>query len=191
MEDKIIEHLSNEIQKVIETTMTFRTRIAFVAWIGPFVLFSSLVVATKGRFHFPTGDWKFFWIPLAVFCVCYVFLGWLGARIEKEAWKRCDYLRQRIIMYSKRESLTDISDTDLNHPAMVKRIISAYILACTLILISLFSVSIAFSRIEPKGSELTQKSTVTEKQMSPAPAPPPSLEQNAGVPSPEQQHNGR
>jgi hypothetical protein len=47
LEDKLIEHLSKEIETQTDNLMTFRTRVSFAALIGPFFLLGSLLVAAK------------------------------------------------------------------------------------------------------------------------------------------------
>jgi len=84
---RLMEHLSSEIQKLTETTMTFRTKIAFVAWIGPFVLLSSVVLAFKGRFRLPVHD-PLFIVAAIIVCGGHIALGYIGARMERRSMRR-------------------------------------------------------------------------------------------------------
>jgi hypothetical protein len=184
--EKIIEHVSNEIQKVIETNMTFRTRIAFIAWIGPFILLGSLLVATKGLFRVPGGD-PVFLTAVAATCLCYLLLGYIAARLEKEAGDRCNDLRQKLVRYSTLQSVDGLNYTDLDHQA---RVIPAYMWAFTVILIGFLSVSIATCRIgsanQPQATEPTPKPSVSERRASPASPRAPVLNRDAPAPSPRQ-----
>jgi hypothetical protein len=188
--EKIIEHVSNEIQEVIETTMTFRTRIAFIAWIGPFILLGSLLVATHGLFRVPDRDRVFLAAVIAT-CLCYLLLGYIGARLEKEAWDRCNKLRQKLIQYSKLQSVDGLNDADLEHQAMSKRAIPLYMGAFAVILIGFLSVSIATCRIgnanQPQATEPTPKPSASERQPSPASPKAPVLNRDAPSPSPRHQ----
>ncbi len=149
MMDKILEHLSNEIQKLMENTMTFRTRVAFIGWIGPFLLLSSVVVSTKGIFTVPCKD-KWFWFALAGSAGCYLALGYIGGLIEKQAWVRCDALRQRILRYSKLPSTESIQEDDLNDMFISRSVRCGYMSGFAIVLVSLVGVSIAISRIDVK-----------------------------------------
>lgn len=40
---EIIKHISNEINNKYTNTIVFRTRIAFVVWVGPFIILSSFI----------------------------------------------------------------------------------------------------------------------------------------------------
>jgi hypothetical protein len=186
-QEKIIEHISNEIQKVIETTMTLRTRIAFIAWIGPFILLGSLLVATKGLFRIPAGD-PVFRAAVAATCLCYLLLGYIAARLEQEARDRCNNLRQKLVRYSKLQSVNDLNDTDLDHQA---RLIPAYMWAFTVILIGFLSVSIATCRIssanQPQETQPTSKPSVSEGRVSPVSTTAPALNLVVPAPSPSRQ----
>jgi len=153
----LIDHLSKEIQKITETTITFRTRIAFVAWIGPFILLSSVIVASKGIFRIPTNDPLFIRASILC-CICYLALGYIGAKMEKMSWERCNFLRQKIIQYAKLKSPDNISDLDLRDrtPDYVLRV---YMWAFIVIVVSFVSFSIMTSRIEGRdGSRANPKS---------------------------------
>ena len=151
MMEKLIEHLSKEIQTVTETTMTFRTRIAFFVWIGPFLILSSIVVGTKGLFRVDLHDF-WFQLAMAAFSISYIGLGVLGWLIEHGAWKRCDVLRRKIIEYAKLESVNSIKpeDKDILHPDMTKRVGYGYLCAFICLLIGFLSAALAVSRLEFK-----------------------------------------
>lgn len=150
--EKAIEHFSKEIETITETTMTFRTRIAFVAWIGPFILLSSYVVSTKGVLRIPSlCDEPLFYIALVASGACYLGLAVIGGRMERHAWKRCDVFREKIIQRAKlkRDTKSDeakgLGFTDERMKVWAPR---AYFLTFALILISFLGVSLAISRIE-------------------------------------------
>jgi len=149
MMDKLIEHLSKEIQTVTETTMSFRTRIAFIAWIGPFVILSSIVVGTKGVFRVDLYD-IIFWCALVVFCLSYVGLAILGGRIEKGASERCDALRQKLIEYAKLPSADSIRVKDIDYTVMTNNVGRAYGWSFGVILLGFLSAAVAVSRLEVK-----------------------------------------
>jgi hypothetical protein len=46
-EDALIDHLSREIETHTKNMMTFRARINFAVFVGPFVLLGSIMVSAK------------------------------------------------------------------------------------------------------------------------------------------------
>jgi hypothetical protein len=163
MKDKLIEHLSSEIQQTTETTMNFRTRIVLIAWAGPFILLSSVVVSTKGFFHIPERD-PVLLGSLIVVCACYLALGVIAGYMERLSWRRCDYLRGKIIEYTKLVSFDDVKDSDFAHPRMASGAMPCYLWAFSVILVSFISASIAISRMakEPpdQGEQRSSPSSV-------------------------------
>lgn len=92
--DKVIEHLSKEISTHMETLMTFRTRIAFAFFVGPYVLLGSYIVAKDGdasvSFDTLAG------VALLFGFFAYLAVGLICARIETNSWDQVNACRAEI-----------------------------------------------------------------------------------------------
>ena len=91
LEDKLIEHLSKEIETQTDNLMTFRTRVSFAALIGPFFLLGSLLVAAK-RIPKASNGWLIAG-GLVLMILSYLTLGWAASSIERHAWRQCNVWR--------------------------------------------------------------------------------------------------
>ena len=89
--EKIIEHLTKEIEVITTSIMTFRTRAVFTAWIGPFILLGSLIIGTKGSFQFTTDNWCLMTFMMLLACAIYISLGIAGGIVEKQVWTQIYY----------------------------------------------------------------------------------------------------
>jgi hypothetical protein len=101
-EDKWIEYLSKEIDAQTKNLMSFRERINFAVFIGPFVLLGALLY---GRGVIPRIDWSglttMTWVA-ATLCflvaiLSYLTMGIACALIERHMWEQCNVWRQRIV----------------------------------------------------------------------------------------------
>jgi len=99
-EDKLIDYLSKEIETQTNSLMTFRERINFAVFIGPFVLLGATLYG-KGipRIHLDalTQNAK---IGLALsftgVVLSYLTMGIACSLIEVHIWKQCNKWRERI-----------------------------------------------------------------------------------------------
>ena len=92
---ELITALSNEILKYSELILMFRTRIAFVAWVGPFVVLGSFIIAREGDLSAIVPGIHYAFLAILII-VCYVLVGYIASRIEKQAWEQCNRVRRII-----------------------------------------------------------------------------------------------
>jgi len=93
-EAKLIDYLSKEIMTQTNNLMTFRARINFAVFVGPFVLLGSVLYAAKSV---PTiGNWWIFGTGFLFLVLSYLTMGWACASIEIHVWKQCNRWRSLI-----------------------------------------------------------------------------------------------
>jgi hypothetical protein len=100
-EDKWIDYLSKEIEAQTKNLMSFRERINFAVFIGPFVLLGALLY---GRGVVPRINWSSLtfstWIAASltflVAILSYITMGIACALIERHMWAQCNIWRQLI-----------------------------------------------------------------------------------------------
>ena len=108
-EDKLIEHLSREIETHTTNMMTFRARINFAVFVGPFVILGSLIVGAKGiprRIDF--DGWTIAAVILLL--MSYILMACVCATIERQMWKKCNVWRGTIRKLVMEESSTVTAD---------------------------------------------------------------------------------
>ena len=104
-DDKMIEYLSKEIETHTNSLMTFRERINFAVFIGPFALLGATLYAT-GFLHVnwdgitPKG-WFGICFSLVAVSLCYLAMGVACYRIEAHIWDQCNKWRERIAEISR------------------------------------------------------------------------------------------
>ena len=104
-EDKLIDHLSTEIETHTKNMMTFRARVNFAVFVGPFVLLGSLMVSAKGVPRGVTLDKRTI-VAGIVLLMSYILMACTCAAIERQMWKKCNVWRgviARIISNSPAE----------------------------------------------------------------------------------------
>lgn len=95
-EQEFINHLSKEIETHTNAMMTYRTRIAFIVFLGPFILLGSVVVGSQ-RAPYIAGFSSCTIIAAAVFLFfCYIVLGLVSGMIERGMWRQCNRWRAQI-----------------------------------------------------------------------------------------------
>jgi hypothetical protein len=104
-EEKLIEYLSKEIETQTNNLMTFRERINFAVFIGPFVLLGATLYG-KGIPHIHWGELTFkAGIGLALSFVgvilSYLTMGVACSLIEVHIWKQCNVWRSLIAEISQ------------------------------------------------------------------------------------------
>lgn len=104
-EKELIDYLSKEIETQTNSLMTFRERINFAVFIGPFVLLGATLYG-KGipRVHWAelsaTARVGLFFSFVAVI-LSYLTMGIVCSLIERHIWKQCDKWRERIAEISR------------------------------------------------------------------------------------------
>jgi hypothetical protein len=97
LEREVLQHLSREITTNAQLMMTFRSRIAYTVWIGPFVVVGAYLLATKERPTSPHWDG----LGIASILLAVVFfaaLAWVLADVEKHTWDQCNKWREKIAL---------------------------------------------------------------------------------------------
>src|SRR5690349_24087169 len=99
-EEKLIEYLSKEIETQTNNLMSFRERINFAVFIGPFVLLGATLYG-KGLSHVNWAGMSLVaWIVLAISFVgvilSYLTMGVACSLIEVHIWQQCNKWRERI-----------------------------------------------------------------------------------------------
>lgn len=145
--DSLIEHFSREIEVMTSNTMTFRIRIAFTVFIGPYILLASIIVGTKGNLTLNiTSVWT--WCAIAVASAMFFCLGVTSGRIEKQAWRQCEKWRRLIIKLANcpdeaRPALYDA----VNYTELGDNVEKSYKIVFGLILVSFFALGFVATNI--------------------------------------------
>jgi hypothetical protein len=92
---ELLEHLSKEIQSQSEQMMTFRTRVTFLVWVGPFIIAGSYLLAVKAVPQSFSPD-KIGVACLVVAAILYIVLAEVFARLEAHVWDQCNVWRSSI-----------------------------------------------------------------------------------------------
>lgn len=141
LEQEILDHLSKEIITNTEQLMTFRTRVAFTPWIGPFVVVGAYLVATKETPISPHWDALGGGL-LAIAAFLFVGLGWVLAEVERHTWDQCNKWRNLIArLHAGLEKPLQPEDLRFEHSVRL-----GYCLAALLILMIFFTVIWAAAR---------------------------------------------
>jgi hypothetical protein len=105
LEEKLIEYLSKEIETHTNSLMTFRERINFAVFIGPFVLLGATLYG-KGLPHVRWGEvTRYAWIGMVLsflgVILSYIAMGIACSLIEEHIWGHCNKWRARIAEISR------------------------------------------------------------------------------------------
>jgi hypothetical protein len=142
-EDKLIEHLSREIETLTNNIMTFRAHVNFAVFVGPFVLLGSLIVGAKGIPRGINVDGRTFAAFLALFS-SYILMACVCAAIERQMWKRCNILRGTIRKIVSNES-DKVTAAELNFPEAVRL---GYTLVYVAMIVAFGSAAWIVSRVD-------------------------------------------
>lgn len=111
--DELVKYLSGEIETHSQYLLTFRSRIAFAVFIGPFVILGSFLIATK-----PTAI-NYWGTPQVTFGalagLLFLVLGFYGSRIDQHGNDQCNRWRRALIKVSKGQAL-DVTDLEIKDP---------------------------------------------------------------------------
>lgn len=145
-EEKMIDYLSKEIETQSKNLMTFRERINFALFVGPFLL---LGAALYGGKDLPRINWGT--LPLTVWIILvlcslgvilsYLTMGIACSLVEVHMWKQCNVWRGLISQIS-RGNKNGFTLGELGFEERVRRgyhwvygaMITAFVSAITLIL---------------------------------------------------------
>jgi hypothetical protein len=99
-EDKLIEYLSKEIETQSNNLMTFRERINFALYVGPFVLLGATLYGKSiPRINFAALPFIVkmgLGLSLSGIILSYLFMGIACSVIEGQIWDVCNKWRERI-----------------------------------------------------------------------------------------------
>jgi hypothetical protein len=146
LKEELIKHLSDEIVNITQTTITFRTKIAFFTWVGPFIILGALVVATKGSFAMPLNCLTI--LMIIVIGGCYLGISYVCSRIEQHSWDLCNQYRSVIFRVSKGDNIKNINKNEL--AAKNEDYPQTYMIAYVLIFISAVCITILLVNLSPK-----------------------------------------
>ncbi len=131
----VIEHLSRDIISISDSMMTFRTRIAFFIWTGPFIVLGSYVIATGATvpslFSTPPK-----WLSAYLAGAAYLLLHVVGAKIERQGQNTCNKLRKAIMVIADERSLKSLREGDYTNDTT--RHLSAAYIAVGLLMLTCF-----------------------------------------------------
>jgi hypothetical protein len=97
LQQKLIEHLSKEIETHTNNLMLFRSRISFAGLFGPFFLLGSILVATHQVPGATVPSTSKSWlIAGGLLLLSYLTLAWAGASVERHVWRQCNLWRELI-----------------------------------------------------------------------------------------------
>lgn len=146
-EKDFIQHLSKEIETQTNAIMTFRTRIGFTVFLGPFVLLGSFMVGTKRVPHIEGLTFRT--IAVLVFLgICYLALGLVGGLIEQWVWLQCNRWRALIASLVDREDVDPNSDdVQFSHQPLLLTWMVAFTLFFVSFLVMVFLISSLFGSV--------------------------------------------
>jgi hypothetical protein len=142
-EDKILDHLSKEIEAYSHNAMIFRTTANLSVFVGPFVILGYILVGTKGVFVSWQPD-TLARVALLVLGVCFIGLGIIAGQIEDSMSDQCNKWRA-IIARLQREPTPTLQHGDLIH---VPRFTRGYAITYALLLVSLTSVIVVIRHLK-------------------------------------------
>jgi len=115
----MLEYLSTEISTLTTNTMTFRSRITFSIFVGPFLILGTLIIlsAKEPLTYGPISTWDFkMWMALVVALAGFICLGIISGKVEQGAivqankWRTCIVLLQSADEFDSNELEKNILD---------------------------------------------------------------------------------
>jgi len=116
----MVEYFSTEISTLTTNMMTFRSRITFSIFIGPFLILGTLIIlsAKEPLTYGPITGWSLkMWAALLVALLGFICLGVISGKIEQGAlvqanqWRKCIVLLQSTDEFDANELERKILDT--------------------------------------------------------------------------------
>lgn len=145
-EEKLLEHLGNEITNHTAYLLMFRSRIAFTILIGPFLVMGSFLIATKGVIEVNELNRISIVVAGAIACLCYLGLGWYGSLLDKHVTTKCNDWR-RLIYKLQKGSPIEEKDLVFEH----KKQTLAYLTGLVLVLGAFIATTLVFFSLLAKG----------------------------------------
>jgi len=140
--DKLIEHLSREIETHSKLLLDWRTRAAFYWLLGPFVVIGSLLIASRGIPSLSFAE-PIVVIASVVAALSFLTMGFIGAKLEEHIWNQCNKWRRSMARLMN-DRLHKIGNADLEFDHQIKR---AYMLAHGVLLVALIAILTILSRV--------------------------------------------
>lgn len=144
-EEHIIQYLSKEIETHTNNLMVFRTRANLAVYLGPFVVFGYLIVATRS-FSISVPPDPVTWAAVVLLCLCFLALGWTCGKVEEHTWDQCN--RWRVIIAQLQKRPPPLLEDD--RFVFKNRLMRAYMFAFFLLLLSLITIMTIITRLEVK-----------------------------------------
>jgi len=149
-EAQFIEHLSKEIETHTNAIMSFRTKIAFTVFVGPFILLSSVLLSIEKLPTLPkcpsglAGILASLRQPLLILLATYLLLGLISGLIEAHMWAQCNRWRRLIVWLSEREDVERRFNSATFQPHYL---VGAYILSFGVLFVSFVAMFYIISRL--------------------------------------------
>jgi hypothetical protein len=144
MNEAIIDHLSKEITNYELLRMNFRNRVMAVIYIGPFILFSSVLIG-KGKVPSAiTINCKEV-IGIAGLFISWMVLAWSSANVEKEILNKCNKWRKMIFSILSNGDISQLLENDFLYKEEKYKIRSGYITVFIVMGFALFSAILLLS----------------------------------------------
>ena len=131
---EIIKHLSSEIVAQSEYLSILRSRVALTVLVGPFVVFGSFLLATKGA-QLSSQLSKLQLIAGGVAAAAYIALGGYGAFLDGQITDQCDRWRHAMLKISNNQNVVE---ADLLFP---HRTLIGYMIGWFLVRIAFTSIA--------------------------------------------------
>lgn len=141
-EDKLIEHLTEEIKTHTSNMMIFRARINFAVFVGPFLLLGSLMVGAKGVPRSISMDLLTV-LAIMILAMSYILMASMCAAIERQMWRRCNLWRGIIAKIVLHQSY-QITEDDLIFKERLRR---GYALVYTAMIVAFICAARIVSRV--------------------------------------------
>lgn len=137
-----IEHLSREVETHSSSAFSFRSRIAFTLWVGPYLMLGTLVVVSREAPAVDIGNWAVSLLVIAG--LVYLLLGYLAGWIERRYWKQVEDSRKAIAALVKSCGIDNPELRQALESKRYQRMTAVYGVVFFLILIS-FIVALALA----------------------------------------------
>jgi NhaP-type Na+/H+ or K+/H+ antiporter len=142
-EDKLIQYLSKEIETQSKNLMTFRERINFALYVGPFVLLGATLYGKNiPRIDFAAMPLKLkivLALSLAGIILSYLFMGIACSVIEGQMWDQCNKWRDRIWDITTGKSGFEPEEVQFKRPHITR----GYVLVYCAMIVAFMSAIIA------------------------------------------------
>jgi len=144
--EKIIEHITKEIEVITNNIISFRLKNAFTVWIGPFILLGSLILSKN--IHVDYDKIQDVIGLIATLPLLFIIMGVMGGLIEQQSWAQCEKLRRAISEITTRDDINSeelyslISFNNLNRHALIAYTIVFILLLTIFVFITIITFNI-------------------------------------------------